>query len=42
MAQFSLAERPILSWRWKVSRLVAAADNSKFTRKIEQVTIALK
>jgi hypothetical protein len=28
-AAFSLAERPIATWSWKVSRLVAAADNSK-------------
>ena len=28
-AQFSVAERPVVSWRWKVSRLVAGADNSK-------------
>src|SRR4249920_344287 len=26
---FILAERPLVSWRWKISRLVAAADNSK-------------
>jgi len=28
-AGFSLAEQPIASWSWKVSRLVAGADNSK-------------
>jgi hypothetical protein len=28
-AAFSVAERPIASWSWKVSRLVAGADNSK-------------
>ena len=28
-AAFSLAERPVASWSWKVSRLVAGADNSK-------------
>lgn len=28
-AGFSLAERPIASWRWKVSRLLAGADNSR-------------
>ena len=28
-AGFSLAERPIAAWSWKVSRLVAGADNSK-------------
>lgn len=26
---FRLAERPILHWRWKVSRLIPGADNSK-------------
>jgi hypothetical protein len=28
-AAFNLAERPIASWSWKVSRLVGNADNSK-------------
>ena len=28
-ADFPLAERPVVSWRWKVSRLVASADNSR-------------
>lgn len=28
-AGFLLAERPLVSWSWKVSRLVASADNSK-------------
>ena len=28
-AGFSLAEQPIASWSWKVSRLVSSADNSK-------------
>lgn len=28
-AGFSLAEEPIVSWSWKVSRLIGAADNSK-------------
>ena len=28
-ATFSIAERPVASWSWKVSRLVAGADNSK-------------
>src|SRR5690349_11666476 len=28
-AQFNVAERPLVSWRWKVSRVVAAADNSR-------------
>jgi hypothetical protein len=28
-AAFSIAERPVASWSWKVSRLLAAADNSK-------------
>jgi hypothetical protein len=26
---FIVAERPVVSWRWKISRLVAGADNSK-------------
>src|SRR5262245_19709992 len=28
-AHFTLAERPMVHWRWKVNRLVAGADNSK-------------
>jgi hypothetical protein len=28
-AGFSLAEEPVVSWSWKVSRLIGAADNSK-------------
>jgi hypothetical protein len=28
-AHFNVAERPLVAWRWKVSRLVASADNSK-------------
>src|SRR5262245_60438032 len=28
-AHFNLPERPVVAWRWKVNRLVAAADNSK-------------
>ena len=28
-AKFSIAERPVVSWTWKVSRLIAGADNSK-------------
>ena len=28
-AGFSLAEQPIASWSWKVSRVIGAADNSK-------------
>jgi hypothetical protein len=28
-AGFNLAERPVMSWTWKVSRLISKADNSK-------------
>jgi len=38
---FSLGERPIARWSWKVSRLVAAADNSKARREDSPVRIVL-
>jgi hypothetical protein len=32
-ARFDLAERPLLNWSWKISRLVATADNSRAHRE---------
>jgi hypothetical protein len=37
----SIAERPIATWSWKVSRLVAAADNSKAGREDAPARIVL-
>jgi len=41
MVSFSIAERPIASWSWKVSRLVAGADNSKAGREDAPARIVL-
>jgi len=38
---FSLAERPIASWSWKVSRLISAADNSKARTEDSPVRLVL-
>ncbi|HEX6692779.1 MAG TPA: DUF3047 domain-containing protein [Burkholderiales bacterium] len=40
-AAFSLADRPIISWSWKVSRLVAGADNSRTGREDAPARIVL-
>ena len=32
-AAFDLRERPVLSWSWKISRLIATADNSRLHRE---------
>jgi hypothetical protein len=40
-AVFSLAERPIASWSWKVSRLVAGADNSRARSEDSPVRLVL-
>ncbi|MGH8733375.1 MAG: DUF3047 domain-containing protein [Burkholderiales bacterium] len=40
-AAFSIAERPIASWSWKVSRLVSKADNSKGGREDSPARILL-
>jgi len=32
-AAFDLRERPLLSWRWKISRLIATADNMRAHRE---------
>jgi hypothetical protein len=40
-ATFSILERPIASWTWKVSRLVAGADNSKTGREDAPARIVL-
>jgi hypothetical protein len=40
-AAFSIAERPIASWSWKVSRLVSKADNSKGGREDAPARIVL-
>jgi hypothetical protein len=32
-AGFNLAERPLLNWSWKISRLIATADNSRALRE---------
>lgn len=40
-ATFSIAERPIASWSWKVSRLVSKADNSKGGREDAPARILL-
>ena len=40
-AAFSLVERPIASWSWKVSRLVAGADNSKTGKEDAPARIVL-
>jgi len=38
---FSLAERPLAAWSWKVSRLVAGADNSKARSEDSPVRLVL-
>jgi len=38
-ADFNLGERPVARWSWKVSRLVATADNSKARREDSPVRI---
>lgn len=40
-AKFSIAERPLMSWTWKVSRLVAGADNSKAGKEDSPARIML-
>jgi hypothetical protein len=40
-AAFSLAERPIATWSWKVNRLIAAADNSKARTEDSPVRLVL-
>jgi hypothetical protein len=40
-AAFSITERPIASWSWKVSRLVTGADNSKAGREDSPARIVL-
>jgi hypothetical protein len=40
-AAFSIAERPVASWSWKVSRLVSKADNSKGSREDAPARILL-
>ncbi len=32
-AAFDLSERPLLTWSWKISRLIATADNSRSQRE---------
>ena len=38
---FSIADRPIASWSWKVSRLVAGADNSRAGKEDAPARIVL-
>ena len=38
---FSLADRPVLAWRWKVSRLIPGADNSQGAREDSPARIVL-
>jgi len=40
-ADFDLRERPLLAWRWKVSRLIAEADNAVASREDSPVRILL-
>ena len=40
-AGFAIANRPIMTWSWKVSRLIAGADNSKGSREDSPVRIVL-
>jgi hypothetical protein len=40
-ADFDLAERPLLAWRWKVSRLVESADNAVARREDAPARILL-
>lgn len=40
-ADFDLRERPLLAWRWKVSRLIDAADNAVGSREDSPVRILL-
>ena len=40
-AGFSIVDRPIASWSWKVSRLVATADNSKARYEDSPVRVVL-
>jgi hypothetical protein len=41
VADFKLAERPVMRWRWKVSRLIPGADNSKGAKEDSPVRIVL-
>jgi hypothetical protein len=41
VATFGILERPIVGWSWKVSRLIASADNRKSSREDSPARIVL-
>jgi hypothetical protein len=40
-AAFDLRERPLLSWSWKISRLIASADNARAHREDAPARVVL-